>query len=69
MSERATVKRWKVTHCRDESTKPGTRWDVWEIDTNDTHEKPTWLGFGSHEQCLTFAISLARLRYTTGMRP
>jgi len=63
------MKRWRVTHCRDSAVKPGATWDVWELDTNDTHAEPTWLGFGSHEQCLAFAVGQAMLRHLTGVRP
>jgi len=63
------VKRYQVKHCRDKAVHDGSKWDVWETDTADTLAEPVWLGYGSHEACLAYAVGLARLRATTGVRP
>lgn len=61
--------RYHVKHDRDRKTLPGNHWTVFDSNTDDPNAKPQWVAWGSHEACLAFAVGLAKLRATTGVRP
>ena len=63
------MKRYVIKHDRDKCTYPGFHWNLFEVDTQDPKAKPVFMGFGSHEACLTFAIGMVELRRKTGLRP
>jgi hypothetical protein len=63
------VIRYQIKHDRDRQTKPGSHWNVYEIETEDPHRPPECVAWGSHEACLAFAVGLVELRATTGVRP
>lgn len=62
------MKRYIVKHDRDEATHAGFHWNLFEVDTDDPHDR-VFIGFGSWETCITHAVGLAELRHRTGLRP
>jgi hypothetical protein len=63
------VRRYLIKHDRDPCTYPGFHWNLFEIDTENPKSDPVFVGFGSYETCLTYAIGAVELRHKTGLRP